>query len=435
MLIEVIFPPSMSICQAKQFIFRELEELPVQASSQCLSWVEETSRLVFRLAEPAPVESVPVPLGMGIREMVAGHLPGTNGCQSPEGLWVTSQIEFDRGSGWDRLRAEEWIRGHLGLRDLGRTTCLDAPHRMDPGLATFLSDLLFDGAYRIHHPVPPVDAQAKAKDQAGSCSFVPCLLTLDALAAMAVPRWFSSSRFRPRPVMWNHGGVKKRKARTDRAWSILPSSFRQRRGGPGIGSFRLAAPRPLARRIPRRSSRGGVCQLPGSAGSGSGTGDFGRRFVLLRRGSQARSRQKDLFPIAVLALYPAQAELIRRLVRSSPRLTDSGLQVGIDVPGAYRERECLVAFLSLTRSHGHRAVSFGEGPQMLALGLTRARSKLVLFGDPGTLARRCQWEGPLDHLDEDAAARERDLIDHLVRYLEGQGPHQEAFHLCEGGGQ
>jgi len=88
--------------------------------------------------------------------------------------------------------------------------------------------------------------------------------------------------------------------------------------------------------------------------------------------------------------------------------------------------------VSLTRSHTHRAVTFGDSPQTLALALTRARDRLLLFGDPGTLVRRSQWLGRLDHLDEAAAARERELIAQLVRYLQGHGPHPRAFHLREG---
>jgi hypothetical protein len=106
----------------------------------------------------------------------------------------------------------------------------------------------------------------------------------------------------------------------------------------------------------------------------------------------------------------------------------------VDVPGAFRQREAPIVLLSLTRSHSHRAVSFGEEPQTLAQGLTRARCRLIIFGDPGTLARRGQWEGPLDHLDEMAAGRERRLIGQLLRYLQGHGPHAEVFHLCEGSG-
>jgi superfamily I DNA and/or RNA helicase len=137
--------------------------------------------------------------------------------------------------------------------------------------------------------------------------------------------------------------------------------------------------------------------------------------------------------LGVMALYPAQALLIRRLLQSSATLAASNLDVKVDVPAAFREQECWIGLVSLTRSHTHRAVSFGEGPPALVLALTRARARLVLFGDPGTLARRSQWDSPLDHLDEAASARERHIVSQLVDYLHGRGPHPEAFHLCEGG--
>jgi superfamily I DNA and/or RNA helicase len=136
----------------------------------------------------------------------------------------------------------------------------------------------------------------------------------------------------------------------------------------------------------------------------------------------------------VLALYPAQAELIRRMVRQTSGLATPPFALEIDVPRAFRQREADLVLLSLTRSHTHRAVAFGEGPQLLALALTRARHKLILVGDPGTLIRRGQWDGPLEHLDEAAAARERALIDPLVHYLLGQGSHPGAFHLRPGNG-
>jgi hypothetical protein len=34
-------------------------------------------------------------------------------------------LEFERGQGWSRSKAEEWVARRLGLRDLGRTVHLD----------------------------------------------------------------------------------------------------------------------------------------------------------------------------------------------------------------------------------------------------------------------------------------------------------------------
>ena len=57
---------------------------------------------------------------------------------------------------------------------------------------------------------------------------------------------------------------------------------------------------------------------------------------------------------------------------------------------------------------------------------------LVLFGDPGTLVRRSQWEGPVDQLDEPLARHEREWVTGLVRYLQGEGERPAAFQLHEG---
>jgi superfamily I DNA and/or RNA helicase len=90
-----------------------------------------------------------------------------------------------------------------------------------------------------------------------------------------------------------------------------------------------------------------------------------------------------------------------------------------------------VVLVSLTRSHSHRAVAYGECPAALELAMTRARRLLVLVGDPGNLARRSQWRGVLDHLDEQAGNREAWLFGQLLRYLQGRGNCQSAFRLSD----
>src|SRR5262249_52071762 len=102
--------------------------------------------------------------------------------------------------------------------------------------------------------------------------------------------------------------------------------------------------------------------------------------------------------VAVMALYPAQVELLRQLIQQTA-LAQSPVPIEVGPPSAFHQRECLLALVSLTRSHTHRAVSYGDHPQVLTQALTRAASGLLLFGDPGTLARRSQWHGALDHLD------------------------------------
>jgi hypothetical protein len=100
----------------------------------------------------------------------------------------------------------------------------------------------------------------------------------------------------------------------------------------------------------------------------------------------------------------------------------NGIEVG--TPAALAHRECLVALVGLTRSHASRAVPFSEHPRDLILALTRPAARLVLFGDLGTLTRRSQWFGSLDHLDETTGPMEQALIGQLLASC--WGTEQEA---------
>jgi hypothetical protein len=366
-LAEVVFPPSMPIAEAKAYIFRELAELPASASGHAFRWSEDAEQVLLRLGDVPAAGAVPVALADGVREMVAS-----------EGAWHTCCIEFERRAGWSFAEAEAWARQHLGMRDLGRTVRLVVPHRMHPALAAVVGDVLFRGE-GFH--VPAASGPAAAVVQ-----FVP------------VP----TGERRGQPAA---GGTRGQPAKggagleTDLADVLhsdrLPRELRSALPARGVVNYMEAAAvvRALERAV---------------AGTSNGTAS-----------------------LAVTALSPAQAELIRLLVGRSPALA-AGPAVRVDVPAGFHEEEFDIVLVSLTRSHAHRAVTFGEGPALLALALTRARRRLVVFGDAGTLARRGQWAGPVDHLDEAAAGRERDIVMRLLEYINGRGPHREAFAVAEG---
>jgi hypothetical protein len=416
-LAEVVFPATMSITQAKAYIFNELAELPVRASGHSLRWVEEPDRLLLHLA-PAPLpEVVPVVLQAGLRELVAPAGTSWEGDGSGgREAWQTCCLEFEHGAGWQRPRAEEWVRQHLGLSDLGRTVRLDVCYRMEPQLATLLADLLF--ADRYCFPATP-SFLGRAAVPAGSAN-----------GSSAVVDFVAVPPLRDGNETWEHDRSRTAGPRT--RTPTLPRSSAPalaRKGGAGLeldlsdSRHRERLPAELRPDLP---AQGFVNYLEAQA--------VVRHLEALAADLAAQGVGSETPPtIGVMALYPAQALLIRRLIQSSATLAASNLDVKVDTPAAFREQECWIGLISLTRSHTHRAVSFGEGPAALALALTRARARLVLFGDPGTLARRSQWENPLDQLDEAASARERRIVSQLVDYLHGRGPHPEAFHLCEGG--
>src|SRR5262249_38393912 len=142
----------------------------------------------------------------------------------------------------------------------------------------------------------------------------------------------------------------------------------------------------------------------------------------------------------VSALYESQVQLLRLLVSRSITLAGAGLvhhgggrfRVGeeleliVETPPVLRQRECLALLLSLTRSHATRAVALGAHPAWLPLAPTRPARRLLLFAAGGTLQRRSQWTSAVDHLDETAAGRERDLVVQLLRGLPEVEPQPAA---------
>ena len=407
-LAEIVFPPTFSVDRAKRYIFEELEELAVQASGSALHWSAEADRLVVRLAERDLAHGLTIDLVPGIREILGTAFPEGNGSLTPATDFETCCLQFDRTAGWDRPRATKWLQQHLGLRDLGRTACLDTCYRMETGLSAFVSDLLFaeasnrDQALRIQ--------QVERNGQSGSVEFVPVPAGRQSTAAQTPGngggrRGLGTARPGARSAVPSHkGGAGLELDLADlRQQDRLPADLRSHLPNEGFVNY------PEAQAV--------VAALADLVKE-TGLGELGGDHELIARQPA----------VAVVALYSAQAELIRRLIRQDPRLAPLDRVVEIGVPAAFRQREATVVLLSLTRSHTHRAVAFGDGPQMLALAMTRARAKLVVFGDPGTLLRRSQWEGPLEHLDEETAARERQLIARLVHCLPGCGSSTQAVH-------
>jgi hypothetical protein len=391
-LAEVLFPPGMSVHEAKGYIYRELQELPIQAVGRSACWDERPDAVIFHLGHCDSPDALPVELEQGVRELVAAGACG-QATVGTSPLWHTCRVEFERAVGWQREQAEEWVQRHLRLRDLGRTAHLDTLHRMSPPLADLLSDLLWHGAGL---PAPGASNGPPAQDHGPALEFVP------------VP---PLERGRPRRERGNGAALPQAGAGLEldltapRHADRLPSELRGLL--PSVGLVNYLEARAVVRRLAELARDPALCAAAGPV-----------------RGPV----------VAVMALHPAQVTLLRELIRQCPEIAQAGLEVEVGLPHAFRQRECHVALVSLTRSHSHRAVPLGESPDVLALALTRPRGRLVLFGDIGTLARRSQWRGALDHLNEAAGAREGRFVHGLLRYLQGQGRHGRAFRLCEGDG-
>jgi hypothetical protein len=400
-LAEVVFPSAMSLAQAKQFIFRELQELAAQAQGSSFCWLEHPDRLVLRLSVTATAaETTPVMLDSGVHEMVGQAASAVNGDTKKLSAGYTSCLEFDRSAGWDRPRAEDWVQRYLRIRNLGRTYCLDAVHRMQADLAAIVADLFGDN----RRPCS-VTGPLSANGHKAAVEFVSVTPASDNGDSNKATNGSQARRDNGR-----------HSARGDRLRA--PKE-------PGIGlEINLADPR-QRERLPE-DLRAALPQ------QGLVNWIEAQSIIRTLENLVTEHATEPSSTVGVMSLYPAQVALLGYLIGRSPLLNSRRLCIAVGEPSAFREREFATVLLGLTRSHGQRAVSYGPDWQSVGLALTRARTKLIIFGDPDTLARRSQWKGAVDHLDESAAQRERGLASRLVGYLHGKGAHTRAFLLREG---
>jgi hypothetical protein len=383
-LVEILFPPAFSIIAAKQFIANELQELTPEADASALGHSETNEQLVLTLSQHAGAAEQSVPIELGVREIV--HSVGA-GNGAAVGSWRTSRIEFERRAGWHWPRVAEWLAQRTGLRDLGRTAGLEVLQRMTPVLGEFMSSVLGSAT--------PRKCGEPAQDGPPAVEFI------------AVP----TAANRDEVVPPDEG------TRPARERTVLFSSARMaRRGGAGL-ELDIADPRQRDRlpedlrgKLPKEGfvnlqeaqivvrSLAALCRDAQSANGSAGDG--------------ARPA------VAIIALQVAQAELIRHLLEQAMTPAASPFKIEVGTPACFQQREADTVLLSLTRSHTHRAVAYSPDARALALALTRARARLLIFGDAGTLVRRCQWEGPLEHLDQRSAQREKHLLSRLLQGLE-----------------
>jgi AAA domain len=411
LLVEVLFPTAMGIHEAKAYLFTELEELTIQGQAPSLRWLERPGQVVLRLANAELPDAQPVLLDRGVSELVGALALTPAGATNGPAPWQTCCVEFDCSAGWDRARAEQWIEKRLKLRNLGRTILLNTPHRMRGGLAHWVSEVALAGAY---------SCPGLADGEQPAVDFV------------AVPGQAATVETRR-----NGEGESRRRGGSSAAVATRPRSLR---GGAGLevdlaDSRRIdALPTDLRVLLPAQGlvnyleAQAVVRTVESLAADPAFATAVGRWQQSLSGCLPARHPA-----VAVIALYPAQVDLIRRLIRRLPHLSSAAVSIEVGLPEAFRQRECHTALLSLTRSHTHRAVTYGESPEALQLALTRPACRLIVFGDSGTLLRRSQWPGAVDHLDEPCASRERQLISRLVRAIQGEGAVSHVFRLHEGG--
>lgn len=377
-LAEVVFPCTLSLPQAKQYLYRELEKVLIQAQGCNAFWQEQSAGWRFWIGPEPPSGVQAVDLAEGVREWL-GDWPGLSEGEAARGqpVGLSWAVDFARDQGWEWTRCADWVQQHLHLWDWGRTFYLDRLHRPRGPLAAILAELLGQ------------------PDNAAGGKGGGCLPALEFLPVPArAPRHRRSPEASRRPGSPTTGAGLEVDLSVPREAARLPAELRARLPEKGLVNYPEA--QALVRYVQRLLEDPCLRALPAPR------------------------------TVAVLAFQPAQVALLRALLADNALLGRTDIEVTADTPEAWRQRECAVAVLSLTRSRRQPALLSTSVEQWL-LALTRPRFRLCLVGDAGMLCQQV-WE-PSVLSQSPVAFLEAQLAQGLRRYLHGQGRFPEAFRL------
>ncbi|GGH56752.1 superfamily I DNA and/or RNA helicase [Filimonas zeae] len=98
--------------------------------------------------------------------------------------------------------------------------------------------------------------------------------------------------------------------------------------------------------------------------------------------------QPDNFPsIAVISPYKQQVQLLKEQLEHSPQLTPYSNAITINTIDSFQGQERDMVYISMTRSNTENKIGFLSDVRRMNVAMTRARKKLVIIGDSGTLSQ------------------------------------------------
>lgn len=102
--------------------------------------------------------------------------------------------------------------------------------------------------------------------------------------------------------------------------------------------------------------------------------------------------------IGIIAPYKAQIQLLNELIAKAPELDVVRELISVNTVDAFQGQERDVIYISLTRSNEQNEIGFLKEYRRMNVALTRARSKLVVFGDSATLGKDSFYNAVLDYV-------------------------------------
>jgi superfamily I DNA and/or RNA helicase len=121
-------------------------------------------------------------------------------------------------------------------------------------------------------------------------------------------------------------------------------------------------------------------------------------------GVTTEKREKKL-SIGIIAPYKMQTEYLRERLEEQEYFKDSPHHFSVRTVDGFQGQERDIICISLTRSNDNGEIGFLADTRRMNVALTRAKKKLIVFGDSATLANHSFYKSFLEYVDEIGAYR------------------------------
>lgn len=116
-------------------------------------------------------------------------------------------------------------------------------------------------------------------------------------------------------------------------------------------------------------------------------------------------KDNDFERIAIISPYKAQVNLLKQIITHSNIETKFQERIDINTVDSFQGRERDIIYISLVRSNNDGKIGFLDDIRRMNVAMTRARKKLVIFGDSSTISRHPFYASFLEYVDKEKAYR------------------------------
>lgn len=114
-----------------------------------------------------------------------------------------------------------------------------------------------------------------------------------------------------------------------------------------------------------------------------------------------RSYSVDSFPsVAVISPYKQQVYALKELLEHSLDLQAYSKSISVNTIDSFQGQERDIVYISMVRSNTDGIIGFLSDTRRMNVAMTRARKKLVVIGDSGTLSRFPFYAGFIAHTEQ-----------------------------------